>query len=634
MCGIAAIVGRTGVRQDAVRRMLDLMAHRGPDGEGVWSGADGRVVFGHRRLAVIDPTLGGAQPMASADGTVVVTFNGEIYNYRELRDRLKAEGTAFRSDSDTEVLLQAYLRWGEAALGELNGMFAFCLYDARQRRVICARDRFGEKPLLFAATPGYVAFASEYKALLALDGVDDGIDEARLLGFLDRPRQGLDDGAETAFAGIRQVRGGEVLTLDVDTLAVSVRRYWSLVPGCDGAALAPAEAAARFKELLIDSVRLRLRSDVALGSCLSGGLDSSSIVCLSRALIGDGRPYHVFVGRFPGSPADEGAYADQVVTATGSTAHEVVPDGDGFLAALEDFVRLNELPVGSASQFAQWRVFETAKNAGITVLLDGQGGDEILGGYEQYFGPYLASLRAAGEGARAAAEEAAIRARYPDALPDAVQRLKRSLPRGAKAWLARASGKGSDFRFGVRVAVADEAPGGGPAGMDPLRGALYSDCFEGFLSALLRYGDRNSMAHSREVRLPFLDHRIAEFVFSLGPGHVMGEARTKRLLRDAMTGVLPDGIVTRWNKQGFLPPQDDWMDGALGRRIDALFHSPAFAARGWWHVPWWQGALRRFRAGERHLANTLWKPFMAEAWMEHFVAPVRAGGRVAVLEAE
>lgn len=631
MCGIAGIVGRTEVRQDAVRSMLDLMSHRGPDGDGVWRGAEGRVLLGHRRLAVIDPTPAGAQPMTSADGAVALSFNGEIYNYRELRQRLRAEGVEFRTDCDTEVLLQAYLSWGEAALGELNGMFAFCLFDSRLRRLICARDRFGEKPLLFAVTPGYVAFASEYKALLTLDGVDGQIDEPRLLGFLSQPRQGLDDGAETVFAGIRQVRGGEVLSVDIDSLAVSVRRYWTLAASRAGERLSAAEAAVQFKDLLTDSVRLRLRSDVPLGSCLSGGLDSSSIVCLSRALIGPDQPYHVFIGRFPGSSADEGEYADQVVRATGATAHEVVPDGDGFLASLADFVRMNELPVGSASQFAQWRVFQTAKQAGVTVLLDGQGGDEILGGYEQYFAAYLAALRAQGENRRAAVEEAAIRARYPLALPDAGNRLKRGLPPGVRSALARVTGRGSDFRFGVRGDVAGDARHGAQPGMDPLRRALYADCFNGFLSALLRYGDRNSMAHSREVRLPFLDHRIAEFVFSLSPGHLMGDARTKRLLRDAMAGVVPDGIVTRWNKQGFLPPQDDWMDGALGSRIDALFHDPSFAVRGWWHVGWWQGVLKRFRAGERHLAASLWKPFIAEAWMAHFVAPVRAAGKIAVL---
>ena len=632
MCGIAGIVGRRPVREGALGRMLDLMAHRGPDGDGLWRSDDGRIALGHRRLAVIDPGPSGAQPMADAEGVAVLTFNGEIYNYKELAERLRAEGVTFRSACDTEVLLQAYLRWGLDALAELNGMFAFCLYDHGSRKLICARDRFGEKPLLFATTPDFVAFASEYKALLALDGVDDSLDEPRLLSFLNQPRQGLDDGSETVFKGIRQVRGGEVLTLDVEDMSWDIARYWSLAPGNQDQRISSDDAAAKFKDLLRDSVRLRMRSDVPLGSCLSGGLDSSAIVCLAREEMEADVPYHVFVGRFPGSSRDEWTYARQVIDATGSTPHTVEPTGRDFLATLDDFLWKNELPVGSASQFAQWRVFETAKEAGVTVLLDGQGGDEILGGYEQYFEAYLASLRAQGEPERARHEEAAIRARYPMALADSSTRLKRALPQPLRTGLARVSGKGSDFRFGVRADVADMKGGNGLPRADPLRQALYADCFEGFLSTLLRYGDRNSMAHSREVRLPFLDHRIAEFVFSLGPSHLMGEAKTKRLLRDAMEGVLPDGIVKRWNKQGFLPPQDDWMDGALGERMGDLFHGQAFANRGWWHVSWWRKALERFRAGERHLAQTLWKPFMAEAWIEHVVTRVRAADKVPVFE--
>lgn len=611
--------------------MLDGMAHRGPDGAGVWRADDGKVVLGHRRLAVIDPTPLGAQPMASADGAAILTFNGEIYNYKELAERLRAEGVAFRSACDSEVLLQAYLAWGEAAIAELNGMFAFCLYDARTRRVICARDRFGEKPLLMAAAGDFVAFASEYKALLALDGVDDDFDEARLLGFVAQPRQGLDDGAETVYSGIRQVRAGEVLKLDVDSLTVSVSRFWSLTPGDKNRNLSHEDAAETFRDLLTDAVRLRLRSDVPLGSCLSGGLDSSSIVCLSRRLLGDDVPYHVFVGRFPGSSADEWGYAEQVATATGATVHTVEPTGEDFLASLDPFMRMNELPVGSASQFAQWRVFETARQAGITVLLDGQGSDEILGGYEQYFAAYLQALRDGGDYGRAREEETAIRARYPLALPDAAMRVKRAFPRMGAGWLARALDKGSDFRFGIRADIR-EAANSPDVAADRLRQALHADCFDGFLSSLLRYGDRNSMAHSREVRLPFLDHRIAEFAFSLGPEHLMGNAMTKRLLRDAMTGVLPDTITQRWNKQGFLPPQDDWMDGALGSRVAEMVNDRSFAARGWWHVSWWQGVLARFRAGERHLAPVLWKPFITEAWMNHVVTPMRAADKVPVLE--
>lgn len=629
MCGIAGIVSKRPVRPEAVTAMTTRLVHRGPDGDGIWQSADRRAIIGHRRLKVIDLTDAADQPMADAGARAVVTYNGEIYNYRELRQRLRAEGAEFRSSGDTEVLLQAYLRWGEGALAELNGMFAFAILDLARRRLFCARDRFGEKPFYFAEGDGFFAFASEIKALLALDGVGDDCDPTRALGFLASGRRGLDDERTTPFSAVRQLLPGETMTVDLDTLAVAVSRYWAPKADSAVASMSEADAIDRFRDLLSDAVSLRLRSDVPLGSCLSGGLDSSAIVCLARRHLGAEVPYHVFSGRFPGHAADEGRWADIVATATAATVHISRPTADDLLSRLGTFAWANELPVGSASQYAQWCVFESAKEAGVTVLLDGQGGDEILGGYEQYFPSYLDALRAQGEHARADEEEAAIRKRYPMALPGIAERLKRALPRGLRHRLGRLVGKGSDFGFGLssdmRQALRNvrTAPSQADPGFNPLSRALAEDALEAHLPALLRYGDRNSMAHSREVRLPFCDHRIAEFSFSLPASRLMGGAETKRLLRRAMAGILPEEIRTRWNKQGFLPPQPAWFKGALGGHARALFHDPAFAARGWWDAAWWRGALARFDAGEAHLAWTLWKPVIAEAWHRDFVE--RAG---------
>lgn len=574
--------------------------------------------------------------MADAAARAVITYNGEIYNYRELRERLRAEGTEFRSSGDTEVLLQAYLRWGESALSELNGMFAFAIFDSARRRLFCARDRFGEKPLYFAEGDGFFAFASEIKALLALDGVGDTCDPTRALGFLASGRRGLDDARTTPFSGIRQLLPGEAMTVDLDSLAVAISRYWEPKPDPAAARLNEADAAGRFRALLSDAVALRLRSDVPLGSCLSGGLDSSAIVCLARQHLGADVPYHVFSGRFPGHAADEGRWADIVATATAATVHVSRPTAEDLVSRLDAFAWANELPVGSASQYAQWCVFESAKEAGVTVLLDGQGGDEILGGYEQYFRSYLDALRAEGEHARANEEEAAIRERYPLALPGTAERLKRALPQSLRHLLGRLAGKGSDFGFGLssdmRHAVQNvaTAPSRAGTGFHPLSQALAEDALEAHLPALLRYGDRNSMAHSREVRLPFCDHRIAEFALSLPAPCLMGGAETKRLLRQAIAGIVPEAVRTRWNKQGFLPPQPAWFKGALGDRARALFHDPAFASRGWWDAAWWQTALARFDAGEEHLAWTLWKPVIAEAWHRDFVERANAMPKSAI----
>lgn len=613
---------------------MNLMVHRGPDDAGLWSSDDGRVVLGHRRLAIIDPTPAGHQPMVSADGRTVLTYNGEIYNYRELAARLRAEGHVFQSQCDTEVLLAVYQRWGTAGFKELNGMFAFALLDGRAGRLICARDRFGEKPFVFAAGGNFIAFASEYKALLALEGVSAEIDTGRLLSFLHQPRQGLDDARETLFAGIRQLLPGEVMSVDTATLETEISRYWDLTPDADAVGLSEADAVARFGELLADAVAIRMRSDVPVGSCLSGGLDSSSIVCLNRRQLGADAPYHVFTGRFPGTEADEWLYAQQVIEAARVECHETQPTPAGLAAELADFIWMNELPVGSSSQYAQWCVFRLAKQDGVTVLLDGQGADEVLGGYEQYFRAYIQSLVQGGDAVLALEEEPAIRRRYPLAMADAAEVWKTRLPFSLRRMLARLLDKGSDFRFGLNTEAAAALAGPVAAAVQPaLLDALCEDAFHAHLPTLLRYGDRNSMAHSREVRLPFCDHRLAEFAFALPPQYLMGGAETKRLLRRAMAGIVPEGVRTRWNKQGFLPPQDRWFADGLVELAQDTVESEAFRARGYWDLDWWRRVIKRLRGGETHLAWVLWKPVMAEAWHRHFLDTANWAPRHAVFRA-
>ncbi len=611
------MVARRRVNPEALDRMARLQAHRGPDDENRWLAEDGRVGFAHRRLSIIDLGPGGRQPMRHASGDVTVCYNGEIYNYLELAGRLRGEGVRFATHSDTEVLIEAYRHWGQAFLAELNGMFAFALYDARRRRLVCARDRYGEKPFLFAVGRDFFAFASEYKALLAIDEIDDAVDETRLWRFLVSGSEGLDDERQTVFPAISQLLPGECLTVDIDTLRIDITRYWTVAPERDAARLGFADAAARLRELLADSVRLRLRSDVPVGSCLSGGLDSGSIVCLARAEIGAGKDYHAFSGRFPGTPADEGPYIAAVAEATGAVVHEICPTPEDLLAEFPAFVWHNELPVSSASQYAQWCVFRMARENGVVVLLDGQGGDELLGGYEQYFRAYVEETKARNR------ERAAIRERYPRALPTASERLKLALPAVLRRTLAHRTGRGSDVAFGLLPdigAASAPAPGGG---FDGLKGALFRESFHTVLPTLLRYGDRNSMAHSVEVRLPFCDHRLAEFVFGLPSSYLMGEAQTKRLLREAMRGILPEVVRTRWNKQGFVPPQDAWMRQALLPAVEATIRDSAFANRGYWNAPWWERAVARAKAGEPHLATALWKLLIAEGWQRHFVEPVR-----------
>lgn len=623
MCGIAGIIGNRKINPRAVKEMTDLMAHRGPDDSGLWTDQTGKVVLGHRRLSIIDVSAAGHQPMKI--DAQIITFNGEIYNYREIAERLTQEGVNFESHSDTEVLLRAYQYWGEDCLQELNGMFAFAIFDQTRNLLFCARDRFGEKPFLYHSGDGFFAFASEYKALLNLKGLDASFEQDRILRFLYHPTRGLDDDTQSAFSHIKQLPPAHCLSVDTKTLNIEIRRYWDILPDDKYADLTQQEAEQHFQELLKDSIRLRMRSDVPLGSCLSGGIDSSAIVCIAKEMRGEALPYDVFTGRFPDSSADEWQWAKEVIEATKVVSHVTKPTSVDFQKELAEFIWHNELPVGSSSQYAQWCVFRLAKEVGVTVLLDGQGADELLGGYEQYFESYLQSIRGVLSSSEIATEEANIRDRYPLGLLTKSQSFGRNLPNALRHFIAGLTGGGSDFSFGVKPAVARNLhlelppPPTGSARFHPLAGKLYQDMLYTHLPVLLRYGDRNSMAHSREVRLPFCDHRLAEFALALPAARLMGQAQTKRLLRGAMTGILPDTIRTRWNKQGFLPPQADWFKGTLGDYAEAIIESPEFSQSNIWRAGWWRKVLARFKNGEDHLATMLWRPVIETAWRENFV---------------
>jgi asparagine synthase (glutamine-hydrolysing) len=633
MCGILGILARHERLLSQFEPLLETMAHRGPDAQGVWSqtGVTGAVRLGHRRLSIIDLTDAASQPMADLAARFHLVFNGEIYNYVELRNELAALGVRFKTASDSEVILEAYKKWGMNCLERFNGMFAFAIWDSEQSLLFCARDRYGEKPLLYVAKPDFFAFGSEYKALLQVSGVRREHDEVRLLRAAYDPSAGLDSDRQTVFHDIQQLLPGEAL--EVGLPALSLRRWRYYTPSfSDGRSNQSEESIfEEFRALMIDAVRIRLRSDVPVGSCLSGGLDSSAIVCIARQLLGADATYHTFTGQFPGTYADETRYAVDVVAATRVINHLVEPTVDRFMNDLPRFMWMNELPVGSSSQFAQWCVFELAKQQGITVLLDGQGSDELLGGYEQYFALYLQSLDEVGDHVRAAAELPQIRERYSLALTPPARAFHERLPFRVRHLLANRLGIGSNLLYGVRPALAqrimaDNARQRLP-GFHALSSALAEDSFGRFLTTLLRYGDRNSMAHSREVRLPFCDYRLADFALSLPPHLLMGEVQTKRLLRQSMRGILPESIRTRWNKQGFRPPQDLWFRSKrfLSLVRDTLAE-PSFRHSPYWIGPTWERMLNRIEAGELHLGWTIWQPFMIEAWRRYFLnclGPVR-----------
>jgi asparagine synthase (glutamine-hydrolysing) len=549
MCGIAGIAGAPTPDPDVLARMAAEMAARGPDGQGTWA-ADG-CGLAFRRLAIIDLDDRAMQPMHL--GPLHLVFNGEVYDYRERRAELEALGHRFATQSDTEVLLHAWDQWGEGALDRVNAMCAMGIWDERDRSLTLAVDPFGEKPLLYVHDGERLVFGSDVRALAQAVPGAQVPDEAAVAAFVAHGTMPPVD--RSFFAAVRKLPGGHVLRWrDGQT---TVRRYWAPQP-----VAAPADhdgAVAQLRELLVDSIRLRLRADVPVGTSLSGGVDSSAIVTLSALLAGDHRR-HAFTARFPGYARDEWGYAETVARAAGVVEHHAAqPTLQTLAVDLDAFVAAQQEPVLKLNQYAQWSVFAAAKAAGVTVLLDGQGADELLAGYILTRGY---ALRSMGPMAMARAYLRDPAARLPlrlalgrDAMPAAVARRMRRRD-------------GSPYATAAAVAVGARAvpqEPDWPRPRDPLRDELLREAFFASLPHLLRYGDRNSMAHSREVRLPFLDRRVAELALSLPPGFLIRGGLTKAALRDAVRDLVPAPILDRRDKVGFEPPQAQWLSSPQGR---------------------------------------------------------------------
>ncbi len=574
MCGIFGSIGF-----DPDRNRIDIVAHRGPDGAG-WSLHDspaGPVALGHRRLAIIDTTDAGLQPMADPTGRYRLVYNGELYNYIELRAELAARGETFRTETDSEVLLRAYAVWGEAALDRFRGMFAFLIWDEREKRLFAARDRFGIKPLYWTASHAGVAFASEIKQFLGLPSVPGRMNLPRIHDFL---ASGIaDHTAETMFDGVMQLRAGECATVEArgGPPRVKVRRWYRIPAHDTSRGLTEREAAERFKSLLAESVRLHLRSDVTVGSCLSGGLDSSSIVCLMAPMLaahGDAARVHTVSACYDEKNVDEKPFMDAVVAHTGVAARFVFPRAEDVFTRAEQITWHQDEPFGSTSIFAQWCVFAEAKRAGIKVMLDGQAADEQLAGYHSSFQFYLSDLLRRGR-AIALIQTLTQRSRIhgTSAGPELLKALLPLLPEWLVGILRRQhrAQLQHDWLASDAFGPLAQQPGafrhaGDALGLPPVTD-LATLClnlvFASNLQMLLHWEDRNSMAHSIEARVPFADHPLVEFSLSLGNAHKIVGAQTKRVLRRAMDGTIPDRIRDRNDKLGFATPEQAWFRGPL-----------------------------------------------------------------------
>jgi asparagine synthase (glutamine-hydrolysing) len=616
MCGIFGIWRRDGAPVDlaALQRATDSLRHRGPDDEGylLADSRSGRVVLcggaatspqlalprleefggesfdlalGFRRLSILDLSPAGHQPMPDSEGRLWVMLNGEVYNYLELRRRLEQRGYTFRSGTDTEVLLAAYKEWGPECLSRFNGMWGLAIWDVSERRLFLARDRFGVKPLYFASAGETFAFGSEIKSLVASGVVPFQPDRRAVARYVAEGIMPSHLRGETFFEGVRHLPGGHLMI--VSSGKVHARRWWSLPTPGESQDEAGDDEEDRYAQLFTDSVRLRLRADVPVGTCLSGGVDSSSIVAVAGQLMQTeyavslerlGEQQQTFSAVYgEDAPWDETHHIKAVIERTGAASNSVYPTSERLWEDLEKLVWHQDEPFQSTSIFAQWCVMSKARERGVTVLLDGQGADEVLGGYRPY-SARLAELLLSGRLPTAAKEALHIlQVTGLKPLPILLRALAVALPVPLLRRLRRSRASGAASRSGLSVDMASLLSGEGDdvsyADQRSLSRHLARLTLESSLPTLLRYEDRNSMAFSIEARVPFLDYRLVEYAFTAAAPLRIHRGWTKWVQRRAVRDLLPESVVWRRDKVGFETPEARWLREGQERIMEILCSS-------------------------------------------------------------
>ena len=579
MCGIAGILSphASMVQQQRLIAMADTLVHRGPESAGYWISNSGNAGFAHRRLSIIDLHERASQPLHYLHYTI--TFNGEIYNYIELKEELQKHGYVFTTASDTEIIPAAFDCWGITFLHRFDGMFAFALWDEKQQQLILARDRFGEKPLYYYAPyeqRGRFAqfmFASEMKALWAV-GAPKHINGTMMLNYLTLGYvQDTLKKTATFYNDILCLPAGHYLTVQPRDGRVQMKRWYTLERIDHGPSIAgdhhpkpikESEAIERFNYLFSSSIQRRLRSDVHIGTCLSGGVDSSAIVAMCHGVKAPHLTHECFTAVFPGFEKDESIFSKQVAGHFGLDQHTVEVTADDWISNFALLMHHQEEPLQSASVLTQFMVYRLAKQQNITVLLDGQGADEILGGYKKYTHWFLQQLLRTDAYAFKKEKKLLQQNQFLETwgaknyaaayLPNKTASL---LQKKAVSGQNNNSAINKDFLHKYQNIDTLQKPV-----VNTLEDILYYSTFNTGLGELLRYADRNSMAHSREVRLPFLDHTLVEFIFSLPSQYKIHNGFTKWILRQGVQTLLPENIVWRKDKVGYEPPQEQWMQQA------------------------------------------------------------------------
>jgi asparagine synthase (glutamine-hydrolysing) len=632
MCGISGFFSIAPQDATYISKMTDCIRHRGPDDEGyvlfqdltaspaIFAGKDspggsccvsgiayspedqlgdslGRnpVTFamGHRRLSIVDLSPFGHQPMCTPDRRYWIVYNGEIYNHAEIRMELEKIGHIFLSHSDTEVILAAYREWGDDCLSRFNGMFAFLMYDSEKKLLFAARDRFGIKPLYYRIGKDGFYFASEIKQFTVLSDWQAKMNGQRAYDFLN---WGITDHTdETLFQGVFQLCGGQKLLLDLNAISTGEVKYdvGERFPVTDWYFLQPKpfiggakEAIFQFRNRLFEAVKSHLRADVSVGSCLSGGLDSSSIVCITNQLLreeGVEDLQKTFSACAEVPSVDERKWVEIVVKATGVDGYYVYPSLRELFHELPKITWHQDEPFGSTSIYAQWSVFQLAARNNIKVILDGQGADEQLAGYHGYFGPHLASLLRSFNWLKLVKEILAIHRVHGYSYLNIFARFANAtMPEFLRDRLRGMFGKAVIYPSWLNAEKLDcvcrnPMLGAGASDAKSIKDLSLAQLTASNLQMLLHWEDRDSMGHSIESRVPFLDHRLVEFSLGLPDELKLFEGITKRVLRDSMVGILPDQIRGRIDKIGFATPEKAWLredeSGLFRKYIESAIRS-------------------------------------------------------------
>jgi asparagine synthase (glutamine-hydrolysing) len=579
MCGIAGIFSGRPLQAGVLKRISAILRHRGPDDEGFFVSGRGKnflrgnetvkelqhlkhidsfkenfsLGFVHRRLSIIDVSEAGHQPMEEEERSMVIVYNGEVYNYREIRTELQRNGYRISSESDTEVILQAYKCWGKDCVKKFVGMWAFAIYDPGKKEIFLSRDRFGIKPLYLFHSKDLFAFSSEIKALFEIEGILPVASEKRSFEFIAFGSSSDPD--KNLFESVHQLKPGCDLVFDCSNGKIKEEKYYELSDHLYSTDENKAEQ--QFSDLLENSVQLHLRSDVETGSALSGGLDSSTIVALAADLFSQ-KPFKTFTAAYKDKAVNESLYADQVTSSRKNIqAFKTYPTANNYWKDLDKLIWHQDLPIGSTSMFAQWEVMKAASQQKVKVLLDGQGADEILGGYYNFAGIYLLTQLKKFHLSKYFHEKKCLKGNFTPAINTAIGRAGfYFLPSFVQKQLRSKKRLSFDFfseEYQKKIGAIEVPERGGKNFHEQsLMSIRYG------LQDLLRYEDRNSMAFSVESRVPFLDHRLVEFCLSLPDDMKIKDGWTKYILRKKTAKILPEQVTWRKDKMGFLTPQQAW----------------------------------------------------------------------------